>query len=102
MKKYINGKYIEMTAEEIAEMQAEAERAEAEYWASVNYDDAVNAKIRERYTESQEFAILRQRDEKPEEYATYYAYCEECKAFVKNKKQNRPQNVKYELKCIYS
>lgn len=26
MKKYINGKYIEMTAEEIAEFKAEAER----------------------------------------------------------------------------
>jgi head-tail adaptor len=67
-------------------MQAEAERAEAEYWTSIPYDEAVNAKIRERYTESQEFAILRQRDEKPTEYAEYYAYCEECKAFVKAKK----------------
>ena len=26
MKKYVNGKYIEMTAEEIAEFKAEAER----------------------------------------------------------------------------
>lgn len=26
MKKYVNGKYIEMTAEEIAEIKAEAER----------------------------------------------------------------------------
>lgn len=26
MKKYVNGKYIEMTAEEIAELKAEAER----------------------------------------------------------------------------
>jgi hypothetical protein len=86
MKKYVNGQYIEMTAEEIAAMQAEAERAEREYWQNVPYDEAVNAKIRERYTESQEFAILRQRDEKPEEYAEYYAYCEECKAFVKGKK----------------
>lgn len=86
MKRYINGKYIELTPEEIAAMQAEAERAEAEYWANIPYDEAVNAKIRERYTESQEFAILRQRDEKPTEYAEYYAYCEECKAFVKAKK----------------
>ena len=75
--------YRDMTAEEISSMKAEAERAEAEYWASVPYDEAVNAKIRERYSESQEFAILRQRDEKPEEYADYYAYCEECKAHVK-------------------
>ena len=30
MKKYVNGKYIEMTAEEIAVMQEEAKRAEAQ------------------------------------------------------------------------
>ena len=86
MKKYINGQYIELTAEEIAQVQAEAERAEAEYWASIPYDEAVNTKIRERYTVSQECAIQRQKDDKPEEYIAYYAYCEECKAFVKEKK----------------
>ena len=86
MRKYVNGKYLDLTSEELAQMQAEAERAEAEYWSSIPYDEAVNAKIRERYSESQEFAILRQRDEKPEEYAEYYTYCEECKAFVKSMK----------------
>ena len=45
-----------------------------------NYDEEVNALIRERYTESQEFAILRQRDAKPEEFAEYNTYCEECKS----------------------
>lgn len=83
MKKYINGKYIELTPEEITALEAEREAAEREYWQTVNYDEAVNAKIRERYTESQEFAIIRQKDEKPEEFEAYYAYCEECKAFVK-------------------
>lgn len=86
MKKYINDKYIEMNEEEIATMQAEAEKAEAEYWQNIPYEEAVNTKIREKYSESQEFAILRQRDEKPEEYAEYFAYCEECKVFVKEKK----------------
>lgn len=75
-----NGTYRDLTI-------AEQEQAEKEYWQSVSYDDAVNAKIRERYTESQEFAILRQKDEKPEEYNAYYAYCEECKDFVKAKKE---------------
>ena len=79
---YVNGVLRDMTPEELAE----AERVEAEYWASIPYDEAVNARIRARYTESQEFAILRQRDEKPEEYASYYAYCEECKAYVRSKK----------------
>ena len=86
MKKYINGVYIDMTPEEIAAMQEQAERAEREYWQTIDYNEAVNEKIRERYTASQEFAILRQKDEKPIEYAEYYAYCEECKAWVKAKK----------------
>lgn len=64
---------VELTSEEIAARQAEAERAEVEYWEALPYDAAVNGKIRERYTASQE-------------YADYYAYCEECKAFVKEKK----------------
>ena len=87
MKKCINGEYIELTPEEIAAMEAEREAAEKAYWASVDYAEAVNARIRERYSISGEFAILRQKDEKPEEYAAYFAYCEECKAFVKQKKQ---------------
>ena len=82
MKKCVNGDYIEMTPEEIAQV----EQDEREYLGNIPYDEAVNAKIRERYTESQEFAILRQRDEKPTEYAEYYAYCEECKAYVKKRK----------------
>jgi hypothetical protein len=85
MKIYENGIYRDMTAEEIAAMQAEQAQAEREYWRSVSYDEAVDAEIRKRYSVSQEFAILRQKDEKPEEYAEYYAYCEECKAIVKEK-----------------
>lgn len=50
-----------------------AEQVQAEY------ENAVNAKIREKYTLSQELAILRQQTEKPEEYAEYFAYCEQCK-----------------------
>lgn len=87
MKKYVNGQYIEMTEEEIAAINAEAALHEAEYWASVDYGEAVDSEIRKRYSVSQEFAILRQKDEKPEEYAEYFSYCEACKEFVKNKKQ---------------
>ena len=50
-----------------------AEQVQAEY------ENAVNAKIREKYTLSQELAIHRQQTEKPEEYAEYFAYCEQCK-----------------------
>ena len=76
----------EMTPEEIADLEVGVMEAERQYWLSTTYDESVNAEIRKRYTESQEFAILRQKDEKPEEYARYFAYCEECKAFVKEKK----------------
>ena len=76
----------EATPTEIAEMEAANAQAEREYWQNIPYDEAVDAEIRKRYTISQEFAILRQRDEKPDEYAEYYAYCEECKLYVKQKK----------------
>lgn len=36
--------------------------------------------IRQRYSVSDELAILRQRDAKPEEFAEYNAYAEWCKA----------------------
>ncbi len=87
MYKILNGKKVEMTPEEIAALQAEQEAAERDYWLTIDYGEAINQKIRERYTDSQEFSILRQRDEKPEEYAEYYAYCEECKAYVKGMKE---------------
>lgn len=81
-----NGVMRELTPEEISAMEAERIRAEQEYWGNVPYEEAVNTEIRKKYSESQEFAILRQKDDKPEEYAEYYAYCEECKAYVKEKK----------------
>lgn len=76
----------ESTPEEIAAMKAADEAAEREYWARVPYEEAVNDEIRKRYSVSQEFALLRQRDEKPVEYAEYYEFCERCKAYVKAKK----------------
>ena len=89
MKYWKNGKCYDipdLTQEELAQIQLEQEQAEKEYWATIPYDEAVDAEIRKRYSESQEFAILRQKEEKPEEYNEYYAYCEQCKKFVKEKK----------------
>jgi hypothetical protein len=71
--------YRDMTEEEIAEL----DKAELDYWKSVDYEEAVDNEIRKKYSASAEFAILRQKEEKPDEYASYYAYCEECKAYVK-------------------
>lgn len=86
MFKVINGKKVDLTLSEIAEMEAQQKKAERGYWQSVSYEEAVNTEIRKQYTESAEFAILRQKDEKPEEYAKYYSYCEQCKDYVKEKK----------------
>lgn len=71
--------YRDMTEEEIAEL----DNVELEYWKNVDYEEAVDNEIRKKYSASAEFAILRQKEEKPDEYASYYAYCEECKSFVK-------------------
>lgn len=48
-----------------------------------DYGNQVNDLIRRRYSLSEELAILRQKDEKPDEYRTYFAFCEECKAKAK-------------------
>ncbi len=47
------------------------------------YENLIVKKIRQRYSVNEELAILRQRDEKPDEFAEYNAYVEECKAAVK-------------------
>ena len=49
-----------------------------------SYEEKVISYIRERYTIDQELAILRQRYTKPEEFAEYDRYCEECKARAKD------------------
>jgi hypothetical protein len=70
----INGKYYPSTIE-VEDTPIVDDRT---------YEEKVVAYIRERYTIDQEFAILRQRDTKPEEFAEYDRYCEECKARAKH------------------
>ena len=41
------------------------------------------AEIRKKYSVSDELAILRQRDTKPEEFQEYYQFVEDCKSKVK-------------------
>ena len=72
MKKYINGQYVEMTAEEIGKEEV------------IPYEQRVVNRIREKYSIDDELAILRQRDSKPEEFAEYNAFVEQCKAEAKN------------------
>lgn len=47
------------------------------------YEREIERRIRQKYSLNSELAILRQRDSKPEEYAEYNAYVEQCKAEVK-------------------
>ncbi len=47
------------------------------------YEQAINQKIRLRYTLSQELSLLRQKDAKPQEFAAYDAYAQACKEEVK-------------------
>ena len=87
MRIYDNGTYRDLTPEEILSMQAAQAEAEAEYWRTVDYDTAVSALIRERYSLDAELAISRQRETKPDEFAEYFAFCEECKQTAKAKKE---------------
>lgn len=67
---------IELTPKEEAETIANR----AEHY---NYAAEVERLIRERYSVSDELAILRQRTLKSTEYNEYYAFCEECKLKAK-------------------
>ena len=47
------------------------------------YEYMIVDKIRKRYNLNAELAILRQRDEKPDEFQKYHDFVEQCKAEVK-------------------
>ena len=68
----------EITEEEYLELTKEPE---IEY--KPTYEQLVEQKIRTKYSVSDELAILRQRDTKPQEFAEYNAFCEQCKAEAK-------------------
>lgn len=83
----VNGTYRDMPPEELASIETANQEAERQCWQTIPYDEAVNAEIRKRYSLSNELSILRQAATKPEEYETYFAYCEECKTYVKTKQE---------------
>ena len=72
MRVYEDGIYRDMTEQEIAEMKANE--------PTIPYEQRIVARIRERYSIDDELAILRQRDTKPDEFATYNEYVEQVKA----------------------
>lgn len=50
----------------------------------MTYSTNISSLIRRRYSVDDELAILRQRDSKPDEFAEYNTYCEQCKAKAKS------------------
>lgn len=63
-------------------------------FTDAEYSERVNALIRERYDESAELSILRQRDEKPTQFAEYFAFCEACKSRAKAELSARTEEEK--------
>lgn len=57
------------------------------------YEDLIFQKIRSKYTLSQELAILRQKDTKPDEFSEYYNYVEQCKLEAKKEVTDGKQNT---------
>lgn len=53
-------------------------------YSNASYDELVNQLVKQRYTDSEEFAILRKAiNGVTDEYLIYNAYVEECKARAK-------------------
>lgn len=73
--KYIDNKIIEISEEELQEQIQEQEK--------LTYPQLVESMIRQKYSVSDELAILRQRDTKPEEFTEYNDFCEQCKSIAK-------------------
>ena len=72
---YVNGEYVEIEDTECTSVD--------NGYAPADYGNVVEELIRQRYSISQELAIQRQKDAKPEEYIEYYNYCEKCKIEAK-------------------
>ena len=58
-------------------------KSRKEVEAKIEYENKIVSLIRKKYNINQELAILRQRDTKPQEFAEYNEYVEQCKRQVK-------------------
>ena len=79
----VNEDYIEISEEEFNEHSNAIEWKPPVITEQQKYENRVVELIRKKYSLNQELAILRQRDEKPEEYQAYHDYAEQCKATAK-------------------
>lgn len=48
-------------------------------YSSISYEELIIRLVRSEYSIDEEFAILRQRETKAEEFQTYYDFVEQCK-----------------------
>lgn len=76
--------------EEISEDVAASRKAALS--AEVAYKSRIIALIRARYDQDDETAILRQRDTKPDEFAAYNAFVEQCKAQARAETENKSES----------
>ena len=85
---YTETEYIEVEKERIyqtCELQAiQPTTNELEERQAKEYEKLVERLIRQKYSLSNELAILRQATTKPEEFAEYNAYAEQCKEKAKS------------------
>ena len=81
----VNTTYVPPTDEQLVQAGYEIKVVEIPEPTPIEptYEERVVQLIRDRYDLDAELAILRQRDSKPEEFAEYNAYCEECKVTAK-------------------
>ena len=83
----IDDKYSDCQASDFDEdlkLNLDKYNARKQALADEEYENKIVALIRKKYNVNQELAILRQRDAKPEEFAEYNKYVEQCKEQVKN------------------
>ena len=83
----IDDKYSDCQASDFNDdltFSIEKYNARKQVLANEEYENKVVALIRKKYNINQELAILRQREVKPQEFAEYNEYVENCKAKVKS------------------
>lgn len=83
----IGNKYSDCQASDFNDdltFNVEKYNARKQVLADEEYENKIVSLIRQKYNVNQELAILRQRDAKPQEFAEYNEYVEQCKEQVKN------------------
>ena len=76
--------YVESDFNQDLSFSIDKYKSRKETEAKIEYENKIVSLIRKKYNINQELAILRQRDTKPQEFAEYNEYVEQCKKQIKN------------------